>query len=152
MAVEIERKFLVVNDQWRDASPVTYRQGYLNPGKDRVVRVRIAGDDAWLTVKGITNMMSRQEFEYSIPVDDAQQMMKMCEGPLIEKYRRNIPHGDHIWEVDEFLGDNAPLVVAEVELSSEDEVFERPSWVGEEVTEDPRYFNANLSVHPFSQW
>ncbi|MEM7453920.1 MAG: CYTH domain-containing protein [Planctomycetota bacterium] len=152
MAVEIERKFLVCGDGWKSAEPVLFRQGYLSTDKNRVVRVRIAGDSAWLTVKSLTSMMSRDEFEYPVPVSDADAMLKLCEGPLIEKYRRNIPLANHIWEVDEFFGDNAPLVVAEIELTSEDEVFETPDWVGVEVTDDPRYFNANLCINPYSMW
>lgn len=152
MAVEIERKFLVVGDAWRSTTAVYYSQGYLNRDKARTVRVRIAGDQAFLTVKGITQGASRAEFEYSIPVADARALLAICEQPLIEKYRRNISHAGFMWEVDEFLGDNLGLVVAEIELPDEGTQFEKPEWVGEEVTQDGRYFNSNLSKNPFSRW
>lgn len=152
MGKEIERKFLTTSDQWQDATPTYYCQGYLNRDKQRTVRVRIAGDKAMLTVKGITTGASRDEFEYDIPVDDAKQMLAICEQPLIEKNRRIVHYDGLDWEVDEFLGLNEGLVVAEVELDSEDQVFQSPSWVGEEVTNDPRYFNSSLSSNPYTKW
>lgn len=152
MAVEIERKFLVRGDAWRNAPVVFYSQGYLNRDKARTVRVRIAGEEAFLTIKGTSVGARRAEFEYPIPVWDARELLAMCEQPLIEKNRRKILHEGFIWEVDEFLGENLGLVVAEVELPSEDSVFAKPDWVGEEVTEDARYFNSNLSRHPFICW
>jgi adenylate cyclase len=152
MAIEIERKFLVVGDAWRAVLPVFYSQGYLNRDKARTVRVRIAGDEAFLTIKGASLGASRAEFEYPIPVGDAQELLALCEQPLIEKNRRKILHEGFVWEVDEFLGENLGLVVAEIELPSEDSVFTKPDWVGKEVTEDVRYFNSNLSRTPFTCW
>lgn len=152
MPIEIERKFLVVGDEWRAATAVFYSQGYLSRGKGRTLRVRVAGEQAFLTIKGATEGISRLEFEYEIPVADAKQLFSLCEGPLIEKYRRKISYEGMLWEVDEFLGDNAGLVVAEIELASEDQVFAKPTWVGEEVTDDNRYANSNLSIYPYSQW
>lgn len=152
MAIEIERKFLVVGDAWRFAPPVFYSQGYLNRDKARTVRVRIAGEEAFLTIKGTSVGARRAEFEYPIPVWDARELLALCEQPLIEKNRRKILHEGFVWEVDEFLGENLGLVVAEIELPSEDSVFAKPDWVGEEVTEDARYFNSNLSCTPFNRW
>ena len=152
MAKEIERKFLTTDEQWRTATPIYYCQGYLNRDKQRTVRVRIAGDKAMLTVKGLTTSASRDEFEYDIPIDDAKSMLAMCEQPLIEKNRRIVHHEGLDWEVDEFLGLNEGLIVAEVELESENQVFQTPKWVGDEVTNDPRYFNSSLSSKPFTKW
>jgi len=153
MAVEIERKFLVVGDGWRAlGKPVVYRQGYLLAEKHRVVRVRVAGDRAYLTFKGATEGISRHEFEYPVPLEDAEVLLEWCDRPLIEKTRTAIAVGDLTWEVDEFTGDNAGLVLAEVELPAADYIFDRPDWIGQEVSDDPRYFNANLIRHPYSQW
>ena len=152
MAIEIERKFLVVGDGWKDITPIHYCQGYLNTEKHRSVRVRIAGDTAQLTIKGLSVGASRAEFEYAIPVDDAKQLLGLCAPSLIEKKRRRIVFDGLAWEVDEFLGDNTGLVIAEVELESEDQKISLPDWVGEEVTHDQRYFNSNLSREPFNRW
>jgi adenylate cyclase len=152
MAIEIERKFLVVNDSWRSAPAVYFCQGYLNRDKARTVRVRVAGDHGYLTIKGISQGASRAEFEYEIPLADAKQLLGLCDGPLIEKYRRNIEFKGMIWEVDEFLGDNSGLVVAEIELGSETQAFAHPDWLGQEVTGDDRYYNSNLAKTPFNQW
>ncbi len=153
MAVEIERKFLVAGDAWREgAEAETYAQGYLSRGTGRTVRIRLAGKKGYLTVKGPVTGLSRDEFEYPIPAEDARSMLLLCDGPIIEKKRHRIPHAGHLWEVDEFLGDNAGLVVAEVELSSEAETPSLPPWVGREVTGDPRYYNSNLTVHPYREW
>jgi adenylate cyclase len=152
MAIEIERKFLVAGSAWRQAVGVRLSQGYLNRDKARTVRVRLAGAQAFLTIKGLTRGASRAEFEYEIPAADGEQLLKMCEGPVIEKIRRVLVHDGATWEVDEFLGDNAGLVVAEIELQSEDQVFSRPEWLGEEVTHESRYFNSSLASHPFSTW
>jgi adenylate cyclase len=152
MAIEIERKFLVTGTAWRQDAGVRLSQGYLNRDKERTVRVRLAGTQAFLTIKGVTRGASRAEFEYEIPVVDGEQLLKLCEGPVIEKIRRVIVHEGARWEVDEFLGDNAGLVVAEIELESEDQVFARPEWLAEEVTHDSRYFNSSLASHPYSQW
>ena len=152
MGIEIERKFLVVGDDWRSAPAVPYAQGYLNRDKQRTVRVRIAQDAAWLTVKGISTGAARAEFEYAIPVADAGQLLALCDGPVIRKTRRVIEHAGATWEVDEFQGDNAGLVVAEIELPSEDAAFQRPAWLGAEVTHDARYFNSSLATAPYSTW
>lgn len=152
MGIEIERKFLVLGDEWRAAPAVYFSQGYLNRDKARTVRVRIAGSEAFLTVKGQSVGATRAEFEYPIPLWDARELLALCEQPLIEKNRRKILHEGFVWEVDEFLGENLGLVVAEIELPTEDTVFSLPAWAGAEVTSDERYFNSNLSRNPFSQW
>jgi adenylate cyclase len=153
MGVEIERKFLVVPSLWKaTASPTVFRQGYLSQARGRTVRVRRAGDAAFLTIKGESAGLVRPEFEYPIPLADVDALLAMCSGPLIEKRRHLVDHEGHTWEVDEFLGANAGLVVAEIELDSPDEAFARPAWVGEEVTHDPRYLNSNLVDRPFSTW
>lgn len=154
MGIEIERKFLVRSDEWKTlAKGVLLRQGYLSSAPERIVRVRIDGDAAMLTIKGPTSGMTRAEWEYPIPVEDAQAFLdRLCEKPVIEKYRYRIPLQGVVWEVDEFLGENAGLVVAEVELESEQQAFVKPDWIGEEVTHDARYFNANLLRHPYSKW
>jgi CYTH domain-containing protein len=154
MAKEIERKFLVQGEQWKALAAATrYRQGYLNSVKERTVRVRTIDDKGYLTVKGITTGATRSEYEYEIPREDADAMLDdLCEKPLIEKNRYKIPAGGHTWEIDEFFGENAGLVVAEVELASEAEAFEKPAWIAAEVTGDPRYFNSNLIKHPFTKW
>lgn len=152
MGIEIERKFLVVGSQWQEA-PFTYLcQGYLSRDKQRTVRVRIAAETATLTIKGPTRGASRAEFEYEIPLEDARAMLHLCDGPLVEKRRYLVPVESFVWEVDEFLGDNAGLVIAEIELESENQDFPRPAWVGAEVTHDSRYFNSYLSLHPFRTW
>ena len=152
MGIEIERKFLVVGDDWRRAPAVAYAQGYLNRDKQRTVRVRVVEDRAWLTIKGASVGATRAEFEYPIPVADAEQLLALCDGPLVRKLRRVVVHAGATWEIDEFQGDNAGLVVAEIELASEDAAFEAPPWLGAEVTHDARYFNSNLAAAPFSTW
>lgn len=154
MGTEIERKFLLKGDAWRAlAKGVAYRQGYLNSAKERTVRLRTIADKAFLTVKGISVGATRAEYEYPIPLADCNAMLDtLAEKPLIEKHRYKIPHGGRVWEVDEFSGDNRGLVVAEVELDSEDQAFDKPAWVGAEVTGDPRYFNSNLVKHPYTRW
>ncbi len=154
MGKEIERKFLVKDDSWRaqDAGK-RYRQGYLSTVKERTVRVRSVGDKAYLTIKGITVGASRPEYEYEIPVADANEMLdQLCERPLIEKTRYRIQHDGLVWEIDEFEGENRGLITAEVELKDERQSVAVPAWVGEEVTGDPRYFNANLVATPFTKW
>jgi len=154
MATEIERKFLVNGDQWRSLGVgQRYCQGYL-PTQDNVtVRVRIVGEKAYLTLKGPTQGMSRSEFEYDIPVTDAEILLNnLCQRPWIEKWRYRIPMGDLVWEVDEFLGENQGLILAEVELVSEDQTFDLPDWMGQEVTGDRRYYNSNLVNYPYQQW
>lgn len=154
MGVEIERKFLLRGDGWKSlGEPVFFRQGYLSSHKERVVRVRIEGERAVMTIKGANKGATRGEWEYEIPVADAVELLDgLCEQPLIEKYRRRIPFAGNVWEVDEFLGANAGLVVAEIELQSEDQQFDKPEWVAEEVTADLRYLNSNLIKQPFSTW
>jgi adenylate cyclase len=154
MGQEIERKYLVKGDAWRAlAEGAHYRQGYLNSDKDRTVRIRSTGEKAYITIKGLTIGASRPEYEYEIPVADGHAMLEtLAERPIIEKRRYRIPHRGVTIEVDEFLGENAGLVVAEVELKSEDQLFDKPAWLGEEVTGDPKYYNANLIRHPYSTW
>lgn len=154
MGLEIERKFLVTGTAWKAlAAGVLARQGYLSSAAERTVRVRISGDHGFLTVKGKSRGLTRAEFEYAIPFEDAAAMLDgLCEKPLIEKTRYRIPFGAHTWEVDEFHGANAGLVVAEVELASADEKPALPPWVGREVSQDARYFNANLVKRPFTTW
>lgn len=155
MATEIERKFLLANDSWRAEvkSSCEYEQGYLNQAKINSVRARVAGDKAFLSVKSATLSISRKEFEYVIPMEDARYMLDhLCEGSTIKKTRHFIPQGEHVWEIDEFYGDNAGLVVAEIELKSENETFFRPGWLGAEVSDDPRYYNVRLVDHPFKDW
>jgi adenylate cyclase len=153
MADEIERKFLVNSDSWRDGPPgVRMCQGYLSRDKKRTVRVRLAGDKAFLTIKGETSGVTRKEFEYPIPPEDAQALLDLCLPLPIDKIRHERQHGEHVWEVDEFLGANAGLIVAEIELSDANETFEHPDWLGCEVSDDPRYYNANLAERPWSEW
>lgn len=153
MGKEIERKFLVHGDAWREGEGAEYRQGYLCTDKERTVRVRTAGDRAWLTIKGITHGATRPEYEYEIPLEDGRQLLsELCVKPLIEKRRYRVTHDNLTWEIDEFFGDNEGLVVAEVELNSEDQAFDKPPWAGDEVTGDPRYYNANLIEKPYKQW
>ncbi len=154
MSVEIERKFLVRDDRWKALGQgVLLRQGYLSSHPDRIVRVRIEGDAALLTIKGRSVGATRGEWEYPIPLADARVFLdSLCERPIIEKYRSRIRFEGMVWEVDEFLGENAGLVVAEIELEREDQPFVKPEWIGEEVTQDTRYFNANLLRHPYRAW
>lgn len=155
MAREIERKFLVVSDAWRAAveRAERLRQGYLNRPGRASVRVRSAGRRAWLNIKTAVPGMIREEFEYPLPPGDADYMLEhLCVGALIEKTRHWLRHGGHVWEIDEFAGANAGLVVAEIELARPDERFQRPDWLGEEVTDQPRYYNVALSEHPYSEW
>lgn len=154
MANEIERKFLVKGDGWRSlASGTEYRQGYIPTKNGSSVRVRIAGDRGFLTVKGPTKGISRLEFEYLIPVEDARTMLEeLCERPQIEKTRYKIELNGLTWEIDEFSGENQGLIVAEVELTDENQTIQLPEWIDKEVSGDSRYFNINLVKHPFSQW
>ena len=154
MAVEIERKFRTKGvDFLANQEGERLTQGYLSHDPRATVRLRVQGDRAWLTIKGKTHGASRSEFEYPIPTADAHAMLdEMCPGGVIDKTRYRIKVGEHVWEVDEFHGDNQGLVVAEVELDSEDQPFERPPWLGEEVTRDPRYYNSALSRTPYGQW
>jgi len=154
MAQEIERKFLITGEAWREiAQGTAYRQGYLSTVKERTVRVRTIDDKGFLTIKGITVGATRAEYEYEIPASDANEMLDdLCEQPIIEKKRYKLPLDGLIWEIDEFDGVNAGLIVAEVELESEDQEFTKPAWIGEEVSNDPRYFNSNLIANPYTTW
>ena len=154
MGKEIERKYLLKGDSWRSLAKGTkYRQGYLNSTKERVVRVRTIGDKGYLTIKGITTGATRVEYEYDIPISDATAMLDdLCEKPVIEKNRYKITFAGLVWEVDEFFGENMGLIVAEVELEDEGQRFEKPEWIGDEVTGDPKYFNSNLIVNPYIKW
>lgn len=159
MATEIERKFLLKNDSWREQAEegVAFRQGYLvDIGPDKIrasVRVRVEGDKANINIKSATLDMTRTEYEYPIPLKDAEEMLdKLCIWPLIEKTRYKLDHGKHTWEIDVFEGDNEGLVVAELELKSAEEDYEKPDWLGEEVTEDARYYNVCLVNQPYKDW
>lgn len=154
MGQEIERKFLVVGDVWREqAQGEVMRQGYIPTPDARTVRVRRVGDRAYLTLKGPAVGLVRPEFEYAIPVDDAQTMLDtLCQPPLIEKTRYRLPQGDIVWEIDEFWGDNEGLIMAEVELTHAEQVVELPDWIGLEVSGDARYYNSYLARNPFKTW
>lgn len=153
MGVEIERKFLLKDDSWRKNSVgIFYTQGYLNKTQKSTVRVRIAGDRGFLTIKSKSQGISRKEFEYEIPKKDAIELLELSLTPIIEKIRYKIEYAGNCWEVDEFLGENKGLFVAEIELSSEDQQFEKPDWVGEEVSGDKRYYNSHLARNPYLKW
>ncbi len=155
MGVEVERKFLVTGDAWRDAVTSATRivQGYIAQTETATVRVRVRAETGYLTIKGATTGVARSEYEYEIPVDDALGMLEeMAQGPVIDKVRHLVAVGTHVWEVDVFAGANAPLVMAEVELAGADEHFVLPAWAGAEVSEDGRYFNVNLAREPYSTW
>ena len=156
MALEIERKFLVLSDAYKaEAGDVTrIAQGYIGTVPGRTVRIRIRGDKGYITIKGASSAdgLVRYEWEKEIPLDEAGELMKLCQSGKIEKYRYLVPFAGHTWEVDEFEGENEGLVMAEIELSAPDEPFDKPAWLGEEVTGDPRYYNKSLSVRPFATW
>jgi adenylate cyclase len=154
MGVEIERKFLVTGDAWRAlGEPALLRQGYLSTDPARTVRVRIENGQGVLTIKGKNSGATRGEWEYPIPVDEAAELLDtLCPAPLVEKHRTRVTVGNHVWEVDEFLGANQGLLVAEIELAAEDEIFLLPEWVGAEVTGEQRYYNSSLIKQPFTTW
>lgn len=154
MGIEIERKFLVKDDRWRSlGTGILYCQGYISSEKARTVRVRIIGNQGYLTLKGPVMDRVRSEFEYVIPVEDAEEMLQtLCDRPFIEKKRYKISIGNLIWEIDEFFGENQGLILAEVELTNPNQVIEIPDWIGEDVSDDLRYYNSNLVKHPYSQW
>ncbi len=155
MAQEIERKFLVISDDWRaDADVGTVMvQGYMQSGKQSSIRVRLTDDKAWLNIKSATLGVSRSEYEYDIPLADAKEMLaSLCGESVINKTRYHVQVGTHTWEVDVFAGNNQGLVVAEIELSDEEEAFEVPPWAGEEVSHDARYYNVCLVKHPYKDW
>jgi adenylate cyclase len=153
MPAEIERKFLVADESWRDGTPgVRIDQGYLSQDPERTVRVRVAGEHAWITIKGRTEGITRAEFEYAIPVEDAQDLLGLCLPSVIDKTRYEISHGGHLWEIDVFHGANLGLVIAEVELADEAISPDLPPWVGAEVSADARYFNSCLAAVPYAKW
>ena len=155
MAQEIERKFLLTSDAWRSEvdGSCRYVQGYLGSSEKVSIRIRTSGEKAFLNFKSATLGISRSEYEYEIPLADADEMLaSFSDGPLIEKVRYFVQRGHHTWEIDLFEGDNAGLVVAEIELQHENEPFEKPAWIGEEVSDDPRYYNVSLVTYPFCEW
>jgi adenylate cyclase len=156
MGIEIERKFLIregYENKWKgDSGGTPFVQGYLCKERGRTIRVRIAGQKAFLTIKGEVHGISRPEFEYEVPLNDASAMLLLCEGPLVEKTRHLVSHEGHLWEVDVFGGKNAGLIVAEIELDDVEQQVPLPEWVGQEVTGDIRYYNSSLSRHPFGEW
>lgn len=153
MAKEIERKFLIDVSQWGyQGNPIKMKQAYLVIQEDKVIRVRITEQKAFLTIKGNLDGITRDEFEYEIPIDDAKQMLNMSEGAVVSKTRYLYEHGNHVWEIDVFDGDNQGLVVAEIELKDESEDFKKPTWLKEEVSTDVKYYNFSLSKNPYCNW
>lgn len=154
MGIEIERKFLITNNGWKKGAKYsTCRQGYIFAEKKGVVRIRVIDQKGFVTIKSAPVVLTRQEYEYEIPLADANSMLEdLCDKYIVEKKRYKIKFGNHIWEIDEFTGHNEGLVLAEIELSNENETFEPPPWIGEEVSLDPKYHNSNLSKYPFNQW
>lgn len=154
MNKEIERKFLLANETWKPIADqgVSIKQGYLNSNEKLTTRIRTKAKQAFITIKGKTEGISRAEFEYEIPFEDALSLLKLCTNALIEKTRYEVKIDNHIWEIDVFEADNQGLIIAEIELNSEEEHFEKPSWLGTEVSYDARYFNACLAEKPFLEW
>ncbi len=155
MALETERKFLIYKDKWQiigKPDKEFYRQGYLHTDDLKTIRVRQAGSKGFLTIKAKTSGLARMEYEYEIPFEEAGQLLDTLAVSSLTKYRYKMPFGEHLWEVDEFLGDNEGLVIAEIELKSEAEEFLLPEWVGKEVTGDKKYYNASLSRKPYKDW
>ena len=155
MGIEIERKFLVDKYLWAHTGKpagTAFKQGYLVNDKGKTIRVRIAGDEAWITIKGVTHGVSRKEYEYPIPVNDAAEILTEMAGAVVEKTRYRVTFAGKVWEVDVFEGENAGLVIAEIELNDEGDVFELPDWVLSEVSGDARYYNSNLSENPYCKW
>ena len=155
MAIEIEHKFLLANEKWRNqiSHSVSMRQGYLTSNSNSSIRVRISNEKSWLNIKSATIGNQRYEYEYEIPLHDANEIIDtLCRKPLIEKTRHFVPHDNHTWEIDEFSGENQGLIVAEIELFKQNEEFTMPDWIGKEVTDDLRYYNNNLSRQPYHTW
>ncbi|MEO6523601.1 MAG: CYTH domain-containing protein [Mucilaginibacter sp.] len=155
MGVEIERKFLVDHAQWNQLSKpkgMVIRQGYMLKADDKTIRIRVKDDQSYITIKGKTQGISRSEYEYAIPLKEGNELLAAFCAAVIDKTRYNITFAGKLWEVDVFEGDNAGLIVAEIELESEDEMFDLPEWITKEVTDDARYFNSNLSVNPYKNW
>jgi adenylate cyclase len=154
MGLEIERKFLLKNTDWKSEADegTLIKQGYLNSHIERTVRVRISNNKGEITIKGKTNNLTRKEFEYQIPLEEAISLIKLCEQPIIEKTRFLIKQGNLKWEIDEFEGDNKGLIVAEIELENESQNFDKPDWIGQEVSQDAKYYNSSLLSNPFKNW
>ena len=155
MGVEIERKFLVDHEKWgklKKTAGIHYHQGYLVDDVHCTIRVRVAGTKGFVTIKGANSGISRKEFEYKIPASDASELIKSFAGSSVEKIRYKIKFAGKLWEVDEFLGDNKGLIMAEIELKHENEEFEKPGWITREVSDDDRYYNSNLAKNPFKDW
>lgn len=155
MAIEIERKYLLIDDSWRERADAgtNLRQGYFAGPEKASIRLRTAGQQATLNIKSAELGIRRLEYEYPVALADAEEMLALlCEKPVIEKTRYHVMHAGHEWEIDVFAGDNLGLIVAEIELASEDEAFELPAWAGEEVSHDPRYYNVSLIKHPYCDW
>lgn len=155
MALEIERKFLVLSEAWRSSiqRKEEFKQGYLANNATCSIRVRISGNHATLNIKSATIGTLRQEYDYSIPFSEGYEILnRLCRPSVIEKTRYYLEYGRHLWEIDEFKGDNEGLIIAEIELDRQDEVFEKPVWVGQEVSNDIRYYNVSLLMHPYKDW
>ncbi len=155
MALEIEHKFLIKNNNWQKSvsKSTEYKQGYLTSDKNRSIRIRTSDNTAWLNIKSATIGTHRQEYEYEIPLNEGIEILNnLCEKPLIEKTRHLVHYKQHTWEIDVFSGDNNGLIVAEIELSKIGEYFEKPEWLAEEVTEDLRYYNNSLCKNPYKNW
>ena len=154
MPVEIERKFLVKNEKWKNSVKRRFsiKQGYLSLDPERVVRIRLKDQKGFLTIKGRSEGITRVEFEYKIPLEEAKQMLLLCKQPMIEKVRHEIFYKGKLWELDEFEGANKGLVLAEIELNNENDFFLLPNWVGVEVSKDPSYYNLALATHPYTKW
>ena len=154
MGLEIEKKFLIKNDNWKQfvSEEKEITQGYLNANPNRTVRIRIAGKQGFLTIKSKSKGCVRSEFEYEIPIEDATELIELCEKPILSKTRFIVKFENHTWEIDVFEKENKGLVVAEIELSKEDEFFLTPDWIGKEVTEETKYYNSQLIENPYSEW
>ena len=154
MGIEIEKKFLLKNEDWKRqcTEGVQIKQGYLNSHTERTVRIRISGGNGEITIKGKTENLTRKEFEYQIPYEEALSLIQLCETPIIEKTRFKIKQENLTWEIDQFGGENIGLIIAEVELESENQILTLPSWVGKEVSQDSKYYNSSLLTYPYKNW
>lgn len=152
MATEIERKYLVISNDWKADKVHTIVQGYLSKDKERIVRIRIYDSFAYITIKGITKGISRAEYEYEIPLQDGLELLKICIRPIIEKKRSIVEYKKKKWEIDEFAGDNSGLIIAEIELEDQEDKCELPPWIGKDVSDDARYYNASLIENPYNTW
>lgn len=154
MGVEIEKKFLLKNEDWKKqcTKGVKIKQGYLNSHTERTVRVRLSDGKGKITIKGKTENITRKEFEYQIPYKEALSLIQLCETPIIEKTRFKVKLGNLTWEIDQFGGENVGLIIAEVELKSENQILNIPSWIGQEVSKDSKYYNSSLLTYPYKNW